>query len=153
MLHFCDVWNPFRPLKCDIPATSTEGWGVSKVWGLFRLHQRPPNLRTEGKNPKGGFAPWATMNREAPMFGMFTRRSEDEQKRKREAEDRARRASYDSDTSGAGGGYPWPLGISGAGGHSPYASSHTADTSPCSSDSGSSSSSDGGSCGGGGGGD
>lgn len=26
------------------------------------------------------------------MFGMFTRRSEDEQKRKREAEDRARRA-------------------------------------------------------------
>lgn len=54
------------------------------------------------------------------MFGRFNRRREDEQKRLREAEDRARRASYDNDTSGAGGGYPWPLGISGAGGHSAH---------------------------------
>ncbi|WP_280136536.1 MULTISPECIES: hypothetical protein [unclassified Methylobacterium] len=29
------------------------------------------------------------------MFGMFTRRSEDEQKRKREAEDHARRARFE----------------------------------------------------------
>jgi hypothetical protein len=76
------------------------------------------------------------------MFGTFNRRREDEQKRRREAEDRARRVSYDNDTSGAGDGYPWPLGISGAGGHV----AHSADCSP--SDSGSSSS-DGGSCGGG----
>lgn len=76
------------------------------------------------------------------MFGMFTRRSEDEQKRKREAEDRARRARFENDSAGIGGSYPWPLGISGASGHV----AHSAD---CSSSDSGSSSSDGGSCGGG----
>ncbi|GJD41326.1 hypothetical protein [Methylobacterium bullatum] len=76
------------------------------------------------------------------MFGMFTRRSEDEQKRKREAEDRARLARFNNDSAGIVSSYPWPLGVSGAGGHT----THSAECSP--SDSGSSSS-DSGSCGGG----
>lgn len=68
------------------------------------------------------------------MFGSFNRKREDEQKRRREIEDRARRVAYENDTSGAGGGYAWPLGVSGAGGYTP----HVADASTRSANGGSS---------------
>lgn len=77
------------------------------------------------------------------MFGMFRKPREDEQKHRREAEDRARLARFNNDSAGIAGSYPWPLGISGAGGHT----THATDTSSCHSDGGSSSS-DGGSYGG-----
>lgn len=64
------------------------------------------------------------------MFGMFRKPREDEQKRKRETEDRARLARFNNDSASIAGSYPWPLGISGAGGHVAHSADCTSSDSP-----------------------